>query len=148
MKDDKVLAQPFVKVQTEFAEHQGLLGITVDPKFSVNHYIYAYYTQINNKTKTPYNRVVRFTESNNTAIAGAEKILLDNITASMNGEFAGGALAFGKDDNLYITVGYANDFKLAQNMSSLAGKVLRITRDGNIPIRQPISKQSYIQFGA
>jgi hypothetical protein len=145
-KDDKVLDTPFVKVQTEFAEHQGLLGITVDPKFSSNHFIYAYYTKVDNKTETPFNRVVRFTESNNLSV-GPEKILLDNITASKNGEFAGGALAFGKDDNLYITVGYANDFKLAQDKNSLAGKTLRITRDGKIPADNPFPNSPIFTLG-
>ena len=107
MKDDLVLPQPFVKIRNLYvAQHQGLLGITLDPKFVINHYVYLYYTYKDNQSGSIFNRVVRFTESNDKA--AEEKVLLDKIPASPEGEFAGGALSFGLDDKLYISSGHAN----------------------------------------
>lgn len=88
LKDDRLLTEPFVKVSDLYvAEHQGLLGITLDPDFDSNHYVYIYYTGNGSKSGTSFNKVVRFTESNNKAVE--EKVLLDNIPASAEGEFAG-----------------------------------------------------------
>ncbi|HEX9317339.1 MAG TPA: LamG-like jellyroll fold domain-containing protein, partial [Nitrososphaeraceae archaeon] len=61
IKDDKILPQPFVTIKDVYvAQHQGLLGITLDPKFESNHYVYVYYTSKGNKTGENFNRVVRF----------------------------------------------------------------------------------------
>ena len=134
MQDDIVLPQPFVKLRNVYvAQHQGLLGITLDPKFDTSHYVYVYYTYRENQTASVFNKVVRFTELNNKATE--EKVLLDKIPASPDGEFAGGALAFGPDDKLYISVGHANSPDLPQNKSSLLGKILRINNDGHYSFR-------------
>jgi glucose/arabinose dehydrogenase len=44
-----------------------------------------------------------------------------------------GALAFGPDDKLYITVGDATNGIYAQKPSVILGKVLRINKDGSLP---------------
>ena len=51
MKDDQVLPEPFLRIPDIYvAQHQGLLGITLDPKFSSNHFVYVYYTSQDSKT--------------------------------------------------------------------------------------------------
>lgn len=146
MDKNHVFSEPFAKIKNLYvAQHQGLLGITVDPKFDLNHFIYAFYTWKDNQTGNIFNRVSRFTEFKNTAMD--EKVLLDNIPASPEGEFAGGALAFGPDDKLYITSGHANSYVLPQNKSSLIGKVLRINRDGSIPTDNPYPKSPVFTLG-
>ena len=51
MKDDHVMTEPFLKIPDLYvAQHQGLLGITLDPKFSTNHFVYVYYTSQDTKT--------------------------------------------------------------------------------------------------
>ena len=146
MKDDLVLPQPFVKIRNLYvAQHQGLLGITLDPKFVINHYVYLYYTSKDNQSGSIFNRVVRFTESNDKATE--EKVLLDKIPASPEGEYAGGALAFGLDDKLYISSGHANLPDSVQNKSSLLGKILRIDRDGNIPSDNPYPDSAVFTLG-
>lgn len=146
LKDDKILAEPFVKLNGSYvAQHQGFLGITIDPKFEINHYVYLYYTSKSNNTDLNINRLVRFTELNNKGTE--EKVLIDNIPASPEGEFAGGALAFGPDDKLYISVGHANSLDLPQNISSLIGKVLRINRDGSIPSDNPFPNSPVFTYG-
>ena len=137
MKDDRVLSTPFATVSDYYVNwEQGLLGLAVDPKFEQNHFVYLYYTAINNKTdkQEPFNKVVRFTENNN--VATNMIVLLDNISASI-GYHSGGALAFGPDDKLYIGIGDATKHEFAQDSGILLGKVLRINRDGTIPQDNP-----------
>jgi glucose/arabinose dehydrogenase len=48
-----------------------------------------------------------------------------------------GALAFGPDEKLYVGIGYLNPIYPHQNMN-ITGKVLRINRNGTIPLDNPI----------
>ena len=74
------------------------------------------------------------------------KVLLDNIPAS-RGYHAGGALAFGPDDKLYITVGDATEHPFAQDPGILIGKLLRINRDGTIPQDNPFPNSPVYTLG-
>jgi glucose/arabinose dehydrogenase len=146
MKDDHVLAEPFLKIPDLYvAQHQGLLGITLDPKFSTNHFVYVYYTSQDTKTGDIFNRVLRLTDLDDKATQ--ELVLLDKIPGSREGEYAGGALGFGLDDKLYITIGHANSYDLPQNKSSLIGKVLRLNRDGTIPSDNPFPNSPVYTLG-
>ena len=115
----------------------GLLGIALDPNFEENHYIYLYYTY--SDFFTPYNKVVRFTESQNQL--SKEFVLLDKIP----GQFAhdGGRLKFGPDGKLYLTTGDSLNSDLSQDLNSLAGKILRINPDGTIPDDNPFPNFVY-----
>ncbi|THJ24259.1 MAG: PQQ-dependent sugar dehydrogenase [Nitrospira sp. CG24D] len=109
---------------------QGLIGITLDPDFPNNHYVYVFHT-IEDSTK---NRVVRFTEVN--GVGTNLTIILDNLPAY---DFHnGGNLHFGPDGKLYVTIGDANEPALAQDLGSLNGKLLRINADGSIPGDNPV----------
>ncbi len=117
-----------------FAE-MGLLGIALDPNFASNRFVYVYHS-----ASSPLcnpgprcNRVVRLREVNNQGTE--ETVLLDNIPAT--GNHNGGNLHFGPDGKLYITIGDAEQPNLAQDLSSLAGKILRLNPDGSIPGDNP-----------
>ena len=88
--------------------------------------------------------MVRFTEANN--IGKDVKILVDNIPAN-RGYHAGGALAFGPDDKLYITVGDATEHPFAEDLSVVIGKILRINRDGTIPQDNPFPNSPVYTVG-
>ena len=75
---------------------------------------------------------------------GSPKILLDNIPGARNHN--GSRLAVGPDRYLYITTGDAQNSSLAQNRSSLAGKVLRLTLDGHPAPGNPFDNAVY-SFG-
>ena len=60
---------------------------------------------------------------------------------------AGGALAMGPDNKLYITVGDATQHELAQSVSVEVGKVLRINRDGSIPPDNPFPNSPVYTLG-
>lgn len=49
----------------------------------------------------------------------------------------GGRIAFGPDGKLYVATGESNNVALAQDRSSLGGKILRINPDGSIPPDNP-----------
>lgn len=49
----------------------------------------------------------------------------------------GGRIAFGPDGNLYIATGDAAQSGLAQDPTSLAGKILRVTPEGEVPQDNP-----------
>ncbi len=125
---------------------RGLLGVAVDPKFETNKFVYLYYTF--NRSGTCVNRVSRFVLGDNNVIApSSEKILVDNIP-SPAGNHNAGDVHFGKDDNLYVSIGdggcdYARNSGCAGNNDAardphvLLGKILRITRDGGTPADNP-----------
>jgi glucose/arabinose dehydrogenase len=143
MKDDKVLETPFATISDYYVNwEQGLLGLAIDPLFEKNHYVYLYYTAIDNDKII--NKLVRFTEVNNSAY---DKVTLLNNIPALPGYHSGGALAFGPDDKLYIGVGDATTSIFAQNPSVLLGKVLRINRDGTIPTDNPYHNSPVYTMG-
>lgn len=97
----------------------GMLGLCIDPQFAVNHYVYAYET-------TDSNRVIRFKLQNETLTK--DKVILGGIPQAQNHD--GGALKFGPDGYLYVGTGDVVQGTLAQDKNSMAGKILRIDRDG------------------
>src|SRR5262245_2926601 len=74
IKNGALLAAPFVTLDVDDAVERGLLGITFDPQFAVNHHLYVYYTA---KVPTLHNRVSRFTAAGDVAAPGSETILLE-----------------------------------------------------------------------
>jgi len=119
----------------------GLLGIALDPNFDDNHHIYLYYTY--NDFLSTYNKLSRFTESNNQL--SDELILLDKIAG---GPFHdGGRIKFGPDGLLYITTGEAGIPDRAQDLNSLGGKILRINPDGTIPDDNPFENSAVYSYG-
>ncbi len=110
---------------TEISE-AGLLGVAVDPDFESNNHIYVYYTY------EGVNRVSRFIFNN--SISG-EKILIDNIPSARFHN--GGRIKFGPDGKLYVTTGDATEPSSAQDIESIAGKILRLNKDGSVPEDNP-----------
>jgi len=116
----------------------GFMGVTLDPNFEKNRYIYCYH--LYKKNGNLINRVVRINRNN-----GNKKIILDDIPG---GQFDnGGIMTFGLDGTLFIGTGHVNKPKLAQDLHSLAGKVLRIYPDGRIPKDNPFPGSPVYSYG-
>ena len=134
----------FLKISTKVDSNgeRGLLALTFDPGFSTNHYVYLHYTKKATSTTPAHNRIVRVTASGNKAVAGSEKLIfrLGNQTAATDHQ--GGALDFGKDGKLYIATGDNARGTVAQQLTNLFGKMLRINKDGTIPTDNPFYSNS------
>jgi glucose/arabinose dehydrogenase len=132
---------------------RGLLGVAVDPEFTTNRFIFVYYTANRfgcdeGYPRSPVNRVARFVlPADGSVERSSEMVLVDNIP-SPAGNHNGGDVKFGHDGFLYISVGdggcdYAGDSgcaganDAARDNHALLGKILRITRDGEIPANNP-----------
>ena len=134
IKEIKILGEIKVKQIGE----SGLHGIAIDPNFSENHYLYLYYTYSGKDTDT-LNRVSRFTyEDNNLE---NELIIVDKIPGAIYHD--GGRIKFGPDGYLYITTGDATKPSLSQSKDSLAGKILRVTPEGNPAPNNPFNTAIY-----
>ncbi len=122
-------ATPFYHTEVGQLGEQGLTGIAIDPNYAANKFVYIYFTTPDQQ----HNRLVRVTDTNGQA--GNEQILIDGILAA--DQHNGGVLLFGADGKLYVTVGEATQDHLAQDPTSLNGKILRINNDGSIPTDNP-----------
>ncbi len=119
----------------------GLMGLALNREFLSNGFLYLMYTYEENGTI--YNRVVRMNIEDNTA--SQEEILLDRIPGGRIHN--GGRIKIGPDGYLYITAGDAGIRELAQDLNSLAGKILRIGTDGSIPPDNPFPGSPVYSLG-
>ncbi|HEV7764718.1 MAG TPA: PQQ-dependent sugar dehydrogenase [Thermoanaerobaculia bacterium] len=133
IKNNALLATPFVTFTVESSGERGLLGIAFDPNFLDNQYVYVYYTAT---TPAIHNRISRLTAAGDVMAAGSEVVLLnlENLSATNHN---GGALHFGRDGKLYAGVGENAVKPNSQTLTNLLGKVLRINKDGTIPTDNP-----------
>ncbi|NLT26150.1 MAG: PQQ-dependent sugar dehydrogenase [Microbacteriaceae bacterium] len=107
----------------------GLLGIALD----FDGRLYAY------STGPDGNRVQRFELTGEPGAYGLgdPETIIDGIPAASTHN--GGRIAIRPDGHLYIATGDAGQPQLAQDPSSLAGKILRVTLDGDVPDDNPIA---------
>lgn len=110
-----------------FGGEGGLLGLAVAPTFAQDRLVYAY------ATTSSGNQVLRMTLRGGRL--SSPQVLLSGIPASSIHN--GGRLAFGPDGMLYVTTGDAADTALSPRPQSLAGKILRLTPDGDVPADNP-----------
>jgi cytochrome c len=83
----------------------GLLGVTLDPNFSSNHFLYLYYAPPTDKEPIIFN-LSRFTLGpDNKLDVTSEKVLLQVPVQNNSGAHHGGSLAWDKKGNLYLSTG-------------------------------------------
>jgi aldose sugar dehydrogenase len=106
----------------------GMLGMTLDPDFATNRYVYTCFSS--NAGGSTDNRVVRFTLAADGASFTARRDIVTALPYANGGRHSGCRPRFGPDGQLWIGTGDAAIGTHPQNLASLGGKVLRVTRDG------------------
>ena len=129
----------FSEVSTRGEE--GLMSVVIDPNYDENHFLYVSVAYQN--AEDMYVKIVRFVDAG-TSLTD-ETVLLDKIPAARY--HSGCRLAFGPDGKLYISTGDSFDRQLAQDLDSLAGKILRINADGSIPTDNPYPNSPVWSYG-
>jgi glucose/arabinose dehydrogenase len=115
----------------------GLLGVAVSPDFASDSMLFFYYS-----TATE-NRIVKATLKGGKL--GAPTTILDGIPRGFIHD--GGRLAFGPDGYLYASTGETGQPDLAQDRDTTAGKILRITTDGEAAPGNPIKGNPLWSYG-
>jgi glucose/arabinose dehydrogenase len=98
----------------------GLLGLALDPGDASS--LFAYVTTGSD------DRVVRI-ELNGDRLGALEPVVTG---IPIGGRHHGGRMVFGPDGHLYVGTGEAGRPELAQDEESLGGKILRVSRDGDV----------------
>ncbi|HYO55548.1 PQQ-dependent sugar dehydrogenase [Archangium sp.] len=151
-----LLPTPLLDIRDQVNDYQdrGLMGLAVDPEFPANGFIYLLYTYDDDTLddlEPKVGRLARYTVVGNTASPASEVILLGTHVGTSCNDLPTGAdcipsdspshsighLEFAPDGTLFVTLGdaahydYVDDNALrAQDLDSLSGKLLRITRSG------------------
>jgi len=116
----------------------GLLGVTLHPDFKNNRFLYLYFSAPGENGQTK-NHVERYAFDGETL--SARTTILSGIPGALYHD--GGRMEFGPDGYLYIATGDATKGQLAQDPTSLAGKILRVEDDGSIPKDNPSGTAVY-----
>jgi glucose/arabinose dehydrogenase len=116
---------------------QGLLGLTIDPNWPTQPYLYAYATRNDGGLK---NEILKI------HVVGGHADSMSVIWTSQTtaGQYHdGGHITFGPDGKLYAQVGEAHDSSNAQDLGTDAGKMLRMNPDGSAPGDNPLGGRIY-----
>jgi len=137
-------AEPWMVLDVATVSEAGLMGLALDPQFNKNRFVYAAYTYraANGRLQ---NRLVRLRDDPKGRKGSLDKTLIDNVAGANNHD--GGRVKFGPDGKLYWTMGDAQNTRLAQNLSSLNGKILRLNSDGTIPADNPFPNSFVYSYG-
>ena len=131
VKDGVLQDSPYATIEVFHRSEAGLMGIALHPDFADNGYLYVCYTY--RSGRDIYNRIARLTDRGDRA--ADHHVILDGIPGDTRHD--GCRIRFGPDGYLYATTGDATDPDLSQDLDSLAGKVLRMTADGDVPPDNP-----------
>ena len=166
-KNGALLPTPFIDLQPRVNTlgDRGLLGLTLDPNFQTNGYMYLLYTYEegsnpnSNDPKTARLTRVRANPANtDVALAGSEVVILGSVGAppcsnspvgadcipSDADSHGIGTVRFAPDGKLLVGVGDGSSYSFAdplalraQALNSFSGKILRINPDGSAPGDNP-----------
>ena len=119
----------------------GLLGMALSDDFRTSGLAYLYHTYRSGSGVT--NKVIqaRF----NGESWRETRVLLERIPGHRL--YNGGRIAIGPDGHVYVTTGWTENGRLPQDLGSLAGKILRMTRDGRVPADNPFAGSYVYSYG-
>jgi glucose/arabinose dehydrogenase len=139
VRDGRLQAEPALTLDDlSTAGEGGLLGLALDPRFERTHSVYAVYTTPSRSGDAVF-VLARFREAGDTLADRA--IFLDGIRASP--ARAAAAVRFGGDGKLYVAFDDGGNARLAGDLASFNGKVLRMNPDGSTPDDQAAATPVY-----
>lgn len=126
---------------------EGLMGITADPNFEKNHWVYLYYAD----PEVPKHILARWEMKDDALVEDSKKVLLEVKTQRYECCHTGGGMTWDQAGNLYLTVGNntvnprsgasnmneeidheeEDDQRGPGNTNDLRGKILRIHPEAN-----------------
>ena len=136
-----------INVSTKYTDssqaEDGLLGLTKDPGFAKNGWVYMYYSPAGPE---PKNRLSRFTMKGDSLDLATEKVMLEIPVQRIQCCHTGGSMTFDRQGNLYLSTGdntnpHATGYapiderpdrspwdaqKSSANTNDLRGKIIRI----------------------
>ena len=133
--------KPYATLQVAANGEGGLMGLTLHPQFQQQPYLYAMLTRLERGGMA--NAVIRLKHLGDHA--EFDRDIVKGIPAGTFHD--GGRIAFGPDGMLYVGTGDSTHPELAQDLHSLAGKILRVTVDGEIPGDNPFSGSPVYSYG-
>ena len=146
-------SQPQLYIKIDEVAHVGdggLMGLALHPQFDQHPFVYAMHMYRKEgkdgeevKDDQLFTRVIRLRHQGDTGVF--DQIVLDGIPGA--GVHIGGRIGFGPDGMLYVGTGDLWDQPLSQDLESLAGKILRIAPDGQIPADNPFPGSLIYSYG-
>ncbi|MEO6891395.1 MAG: PQQ-dependent sugar dehydrogenase [Ktedonobacteraceae bacterium] len=134
-RNGAIVSPAVITLNTDGAGEKGLLGLTLDPSFATNGYMYVSYT-----TLDEHAQLSRFTVQNGVANPASEVVYmkgnqLQNLHHSAND------VHIGPDGKLWWTVGdNVPSITNGETLINIYGKILRFNLDGTIPSDNPFLK--------
>jgi glucose/arabinose dehydrogenase len=137
VKNGATLATPFLDISglTTTVGERGLLSMAFDPNYATNGLFYVFFNDNGSAGASAGDiHVDEFKVSADPDVATlASRRPVLTISHSAASNHNGGQLQFGKDGDLYISVGEAGVGSNAQTTANLLGKILRIDPHGASP---------------
>jgi cytochrome c len=154
-KTKEVSDAGFIKVNTKYTNkkgqtreaEEGLLGLTIDPNFKTNNWVYLYYAD----SKSPKHLLSRFVFKGDSLHMSTEKLVMEVPTQREECCHTGGGMTWDQSGNLFLTTGNntvnprqgssnlvetpglenEDDQRAAGSTNDLRGKILRIHPEAN-----------------
>lgn len=143
--DGLILSAPIGGLPTVAAFGQGgLLDVQIDPDYNASPWVYWTYSEPGAGSETGLaGTAVARGQLSNGVMVNVQVIFRQSPKVSGGNHF-GARLVFGRDKNLFITLGERQQddpanpgLDFAQNLGTHLGKVVRIQRDGSLPVGNP-----------
>lgn len=124
-----VRPEPVAVLDVVTENENGLLGMALDPDFAQTGHVYLFAT-----VSTKESMILRVTAADT---RDSEPVVIRDLLPTRGTFHSGGGLRFGPDGMLYFSIGDNLVKENGQDLSTLAGKIARIQRDGTTPADNP-----------